>query len=456
MVFTLILWGFMFLLYFSSKNNKTNRWGALTLFIFSLGTFKEFLFYDLPAYKLINNGIQFPISINKETYSFMTAVLYYLAMPCFVVFSLYFCEYLNTRKNLFFMTRLCLFLPSIVLSFFYSPLKISLYQSTSMRFWYIITIYNIILTIIFTIIMISSVITVKTSFLKRQNLFVTMMILPPIWYWVITIFLIHSLKLTLFYKIWKDNIFILSISFLVYLGLACREGIMGLILHIDHYLWNSEMHFVSKEINYTFHMLKNELVKMEWCINNLNKAEEYNNREELRILEHSAGYIKQFISKNQFYSSKIILNLQNSSISELLRNAIVSFKNSNKYDIDFDCHLEADYIIPCDPVHLTEVFENLFHNAAESMKNNGKITVYLDNKIRRNMCMVMIRDEGCGITKKNLNKIFIPYFTTKKTNLNFGLGLSYCYNVIKKHKGHINVESKEGKGTTFYIYLQVK
>jgi signal transduction histidine kinase len=282
------------------------------------------------------------------------------------------------------------------------------------------------------------------------------MILPPIWYWVITIFLIHSLKLTLFYKIWKDNIFILSISFLVYLGLACREGIMGLILHIDHYLWNSEMHFVSKEINYTFHMLKNELVKMEWCINNLNKAEEYNNREELRILEHSAGYIKQFISKNQFYSSKIILNLQNSSISELLRNAIVSFKNSNKYDIDFDCHLEADYIIPCDPVHLTEVFENLFHNAAESMKNNGKITVYLDNKIRRNMCMVMIRDEGCGITKKNLNKIFIPYFTTKKTNLNFGLGLSYCYNVIKKHKGHINVESKEGKGTTFYIYLQVK
>lgn len=456
MVFTLILWVFMLLIYFSSPNNKTNQWCAITFFIFSLGTFKEFLFYDLPALKLITNGLQIPLSISREIYSVMTAVLYYLVMPCSVVFALYFSELLTNRTFWFRIIKLCLFLPSLFLFLIFLPTKTSMYQGTSMAFWYTVTIYNFIFGILLSLVMIASTVTVKAPSLKRQNLLVTLILLPPVWYWLITIFLVHSLQLTLLYKIWKDNIFILSISFLIYLALAFTEGIMGLILRFDHYLWNSERRTASKEVNYTDHMLKNELVKIEWCISNLKKADTYKDAEELKILEHSASYIREFISKNRLYSGKINLNPQDCSVSELINAAIASFENSGKHTAEFECHMEMDFIIPADPIHLSEVFENLFHNAAESMRNNGKITVALDNRIRKNLCKITIRDEGCGIAKKNRNKIFTPYFSTKGSGMNFGLGLSYCYNVVKAHKGHIYIESEEGKGTAFFILLPVK
>lgn len=456
MVFTLILWVFMFLVYFSSRNNKTNQWCAITFFIFSLGPFKEFLFYDLPALKLMTNGLQIPLSISREMYSVLTAILYYLVMPCSVVFALYFSELLINRSFWLQLIKISLFLPSVLLFLVFLPTKTSMYQNTSMTFWHTVTIYNFAFGILLTLVMVASVTTVKAPSQKQQNLFITLILLPPVWYWLITIFLVHSLQLTLLYKIWKDNVFILSISLLFYFALACTEGIMGLILRFDHYLWNSERRIASKEANYTDHMLKNELVKIEWSISNLRKIDAYKNTEELRILEHSASYIREFISKNQLYSGKIIINLQKCSASGIINMAIASFRDSGKHTAEFECHIETDFIIPADPLHLLEVFENLFHNAAESMKNSGKITIILDNRIRKNFCRITIRDEGCGIAKKNRSKIFTPYFSTKGSGMNYGLGLSYCYNVVKAHKGHIYIESEEGKGTAFFILLPVK
>ena len=63
----------------------------------------------------------------------------------------------------------------------------------------------------------------------------------------------------------------------------------------------------------------------------------------------------------------------------------------------------------------------------------------------------MIRDEGTGISKENLARIFDPYYTTKKTGS--GLGLSSALSIIRKHNGYINVESEPGVGTTFSLYL---
>jgi CheY-like chemotaxis protein len=65
--------------------------------------------------------------------------------------------------------------------------------------------------------------------------------------------------------------------------------------------------------------------------------------------------------------------------------------------------------------------------------------------------MITIKDQGVGIAENNLSKIFDPYFSTKQTGR--GLGLASTYSVIKKHHGHISVNSSQGKGTIFTIYL---
>ena len=62
-------------------------------------------------------------------------------------------------------------------------------------------------------------------------------------------------------------------------------------------------------------------------------------------------------------------------------------------------------------------------------------------------------DNGNGISKNNLDKIFQPFFTTKPTGTGTGLGLSLAYDVIKAHGGEIKVDTKDGEGTSFSVVL---
>lgn len=113
---------------------------------------------------------------------------------------------------------------------------------------------------------------------------------------------------------------------------------------------------------------------------------------------------------------------------------------------------------------ITQVITNLLINADQAMLHGGTIkiraeelTVFgeTDNLPLQpgNYVALSITDEGPGIASKILSKIFDPYFTTKEQGS--GLGLTICYSIVKKHGGHISVQSVEGKGTSFTIYLPV-
>jgi signal transduction histidine kinase len=101
---------------------------------------------------------------------------------------------------------------------------------------------------------------------------------------------------------------------------------------------------------------------------------------------------------------------------------------------------------------LEEVFLNLFINAADAMKGGGKLTI--TTKLRgKDTVLIAIADTGKGIDEKYISHIFEPFFTTKEPGQGTGLGLSIAYGIIRKHKGTIDVECKQGRGTTFIISL---
>ena len=107
-----------------------------------------------------------------------------------------------------------------------------------------------------------------------------------------------------------------------------------------------------------------------------------------------------------------------------------------------------------DPVQLKEVFLNILSNAGEAMPQGGKVTVV--SRFREagsHPIEIMIRDTGQGIPQENLNKIFMPFFTTKKIGQGTGLGLAIAYGIVKMHHGSIDVQSKVGEGTTFWVKL---
>jgi signal transduction histidine kinase len=117
---------------------------------------------------------------------------------------------------------------------------------------------------------------------------------------------------------------------------------------------------------------------------------------------------------------------------------------------------EYGYIpkISCRPSQLNQVFMNLLKNATESIKDKG--TIHIKTSVEENKVIIRISDDGLGIKKENLNRVFDPGFTTKGVGVGTGLGLSISYNIIHDHSGEIEVESEEGKGSTFSILLPIK
>ena len=118
--------------------------------------------------------------------------------------------------------------------------------------------------------------------------------------------------------------------------------------------------------------------------------------------------------------------------------------------------------VEADIGQINQVIQNLVINASQVMPNGGVCRLEAKNIIiqksdaipleKGEYIKISVHDEGGGILPEHLNKIFDPYFTTKKTGS--GLGLSTAYSIIKKHGGLITVDSVVGKGSTFHIFLQ--
>ena len=135
-----------------------------------------------------------------------------------------------------------------------------------------------------------------------------------------------------------------------------------------------------------------------------------------------------------------------------LRGSNISFEFSSANDL---------WPANADEGQISQVMNNLIINAKHSMPTGGRIRVRVENAraeeiINRPLSpgryvKITVEDEGTGIPKEHLSKIFDPYFTTKQQGS--GLGLSSVYSIIKRHKGHIEVESKLGKGTRFTFFL---
>ena len=129
-------------------------------------------------------------------------------------------------------------------------------------------------------------------------------------------------------------------------------------------------------------------------------------------------------------------------------------------------HLAADLLnIDASDVHISKVIMNLISNAAEAVRENGNISVSTENRFldmplkayeeidAGEYAVLSVADDGPGISAKDLRSIFEPFYTKKKMGRSgTGLGLSIVWNIIRDHKGYIDLHS-DGTGTRFELYF---
>jgi signal transduction histidine kinase len=110
------------------------------------------------------------------------------------------------------------------------------------------------------------------------------------------------------------------------------------------------------------------------------------------------------------------------------------------------------------------VLLNLFNNAFYAVNEKAKLQsasggympqVTVQTRRFGDRIEIRVKDNGNGIPKNIIDKIFQPFFTTKPTGSGTGLGLSLSYDIVKVHGGEIKVESKEGEGSEFVIQITI-
>jgi two-component system, cell cycle sensor histidine kinase and response regulator CckA len=151
-------------------------------------------------------------------------------------------------------------------------------------------------------------------------------------------------------------------------------------------------------------------------------------------------------------------------LGEMLQDEINRLKTA--IFVDISLHVSPDlWSVEADEAQIRQVIKNLIANGVEAMDGKGTIAIRAGNMLITgddrlpipdgNYIKILIEDSGRGIPAKTLPLIFDPYFSTKTQGAQrgTGLGLSVSYSIISKHDGHISVASKEGKGTSFCIYL---
>ncbi len=143
--------------------------------------------------------------------------------------------------------------------------------------------------------------------------------------------------------------------------------------------------------------------------------------------------------------------LQEADINKELDLTLDLIRHETKNKIEIEKHYGEIPKVKCYPNMLNQVFTNILVNACQAIDRSGRIVI--TTEFENKTLIVKIKDNGKGIPKENLSKIFTVGYTTKGVGVGTGLGLAISQKIIDKHGGKIKVNSEVGVGTEFIITI---
>jgi len=173
----------------------------------------------------------------------------------------------------------------------------------------------------------------------------------------------------------------------------------------------------------------------------------------LDSIREEANRSREIIHKLLGFARRTKTTMVNCDINNIIKNTVQLVQNEFTLEnIEIILELEPNITeISSDEGKIKQVLLNLFMNAADAIGKYGIIRAStIDNK---DSISLIVSDTGCGISKKNLQKIFMPFFSTKEVGKGTGLGLSITHGIVTSLGGKIHVVSETGKGTSFEVVL---
>ncbi|MBD3268145.1 PAS domain S-box protein [bacterium] len=179
--------------------------------------------------------------------------------------------------------------------------------------------------------------------------------------------------------------------------------------------------------------------------------------------ERASALTRQLLA----FSRRQVVQPEAVHLKDILENMDKMLRRLIGEDIHFKTQCDPDVgLIKIDPGQIEQIIMNIVVNARDAMPNGGELTIEIHNaNFHRpyhnhlntippgDYVLLEIRDTGVGIDEESQQKIFDPFYTTKKTGKGTGLGLSTVYGIVQQNNGYISLKSSRGQETTFSIYF---
>jgi len=187
--------------------------------------------------------------------------------------------------------------------------------------------------------------------------------------------------------------------------------------------------------------------------------------EHLENIENQLLRGSDLTSKLLGYARKGKYNFKLIDLNQIVRETSDTFGRTRKEILIQQEFADDLFPIEADHGQIEQVLLNMFINAADAMPKGGQLILKTKNTTHANMTgklyeikqgryvLLSVADTGIGMDREVRDRIFEPFFTTKEMGKGTGLGLASVYGIVKSHGGYIEVESEQGLGTTFSIYL---
>lgn len=297
------------------------------------------------------------------------------------------------------------------------------------------------------------IVSLMLSVFLLQSMFLTILFVSPLRYFLTTSNLCNVEGVA--YNIIREldyYILFIIIAFLTLLGfLFVKSYVLCEVNIFKNKYRHKRKKIVLKDVRHVFHTFKN-LMALFLVLDN-NAINNYGSDEGMESLVEIKTNILSFSER-----MNRILDIFNYTVGDCTYVNVfdcvldaagkIQVSKNIRVNVEINC---ADGIVYGDRTELTEIFYNLMANSAEATGKDGIITAAVHSEGK--WICISVRDNGCGIDKKMMKRLFKPFASTKKTFNNWGIGLSHVKDVVDAHFGFINVKSKPNEFTEFQIIL---
>ena len=201
-------------------------------------------------------------------------------------------------------------------------------------------------------------------------------------------------------------------------------------------------------------------IPLDRLINSIDLTDSERNKQ-LKIIKYNADLmlrlVNQILDFRKLEQNKIQLSMQSINIVEFVHHILNGFQPlAETKEVDLNFKADCDEInMSFDPDFLEKIVNNLLSNAIKFTPKKGRVTLEIEPS--NDQVLIKVSDTGIGINEKDQEHLFKRYFQKSDKNKFYrngsGIGLNLIKNLVELHNGKIEVESKEGKGATFKVYL---